>query len=214
VLPAPPPVPTHLPGSDTSRRRKGGDTKGSRAETDAALDVLLQEVRSLREGQAAIFSAVDALRRALSPDASGDFGGFREGDGPGLARIRAGQGKTVLIVDDDPQTREAAVGEFRQSGVPVRAYADGNAALTAIAAEKPDVIVLELGLAGDMGGKDLVNMIKATMEWVDIPIVLWTREPVSTQKEARQIHGADEVVPKSDGSAALVARVINAFRRS
>jgi DNA-binding response OmpR family regulator len=52
------------------------------------------------------------------------------------------------------------------------------------------------------------------MEWVDIPIVLWTREAVSTQKEARLVHGADEVVSKSDGPAALVARVINAFRRS
>ena len=65
-----------------------------------------------------------------------------------------------------------------------------------------------------MGGKDLVNMIKATMEWVDIPIVLWTREPVASQKEARQIHGADEVVPKSGGAAALVARVITVFRRA
>ena len=56
------------------------------------------------------------------------------------------------------------------------------------------MIVLELGLGGDMAGKDVINMIKATMEWVDIPIVLWTREPVQSQKEARQIHGADEVV--------------------
>jgi DNA-binding response OmpR family regulator len=56
-------------------------------------------------------------------------------------------------------------------------------------------------------------MIKATMEWVDIPIILWTREAVPSQKEARQIHGADEVVPKSGGPAALVARVITLFRR-
>jgi DNA-binding response OmpR family regulator len=65
-----------------------------------------------------------------------------------------------------------------------------------------------------MGGKDLVNMIKATMEWVDIPIVLWTREDVASQREARQIHGADEVVLKSGGPAALAARVITVFRRA
>jgi len=51
------------------------------------------------------------------------------------------------------------------------------------------------------------------MEWVDIPIILWTREPVTNQMEARQIHGADEVVPKSGGSQALLARVITVFRR-
>ena len=94
-----------------------------------------------------------------------------------------------------------------------RAYAEGNAAVSAIAEEKPDVIALELGVGGAMAGKDLVNMIKATMEWVDIPIVLWTREAVTTQKEARQIHGADEVVPKSGGPAALLACVIGVFRR-
>ena len=118
-----------------------------------------------------------------------------------------------MLVDDDPQTREAAVAELQHAEVPVRAFDDGNAALSAIAEEKPDVIVLELATGGDMGGKDLVNFVKATMEWVDIPIILWTREPVASQKEARQIHGADEVVPKSGGAAALVARVITVFRR-
>jgi len=55
-------------------------------------------------------------------------------------------------------------------------------------------------------------MIKATMEWVDVPIILWTREAVSTQKEARQEHGADELVTKVSGAGALVTRVITVFR--
>jgi DNA-binding response OmpR family regulator len=63
-----------------------------------------------------------------------------------------------------------------------------------------------------MGGKDVINMIKATMEWVDVPIILWTREAVSTQKEARQEHGADELVTKVSGAGALVTRVITVFR--
>jgi DNA-binding response OmpR family regulator len=98
--------------------------------------------------------------------------------------------------------------------VPVRAFATGNAAVREIANEKPDVIVIELGIAGDMAGKDVINMIKATMEWVDIPIVLYTREAVDSQKEARQIHGADEIVKKSSGAEALVACVITLFRRA
>jgi hypothetical protein len=65
-----------------------------------------------------------------------------------------------------------------------------------------------------MAGKDVVNVIKATMEWVDIPIVLYTRLPIPSQKEARQIHGADELVAKSpNGVEALVMRVISLFRR-
>ena len=118
-----------------------------------------------------------------------------------------------MVLDDDDETRQAAVAELERADIPVRAFTDGNKALGSIAEDKPDVIVLELAVGGDLGGKDLVNMIKATMEWVDIPIVLWTREAISNQKEARQVHGADEVVSKSQGAAALVARVITVFRR-
>jgi DNA-binding response OmpR family regulator len=133
---------------------------------------------------------------------------------PVLQPVRSRRRKTVLLIDDDPETRDAAVAELEQADIPVRATGEGNQALRLIAAEKPDVIALELALGGDMGGKDLVNMVKATMEWIDIPIVLWTREPVGTQKEARLSHGADELVQKESGTAALASRVITLFRRA
>jgi DNA-binding response OmpR family regulator len=64
-----------------------------------------------------------------------------------------------------------------------------------------------------MAGKDVINMIKATMEWVDVPIILYTRLPIESQREARQIHGADEFVLKASGPEMLVARVITVFRK-
>lgn len=133
---------------------------------------------------------------------------------PGPPPLRSRRRKTVLLIDDDAATRQAALEALTQAEVPTRAFADGASAVSGIAAEKPDVIVLELGLTGSMAGRDVVNVIKSTMEWVDIPIVLYTREPVASQKEARQLHGADEVVCKGPGSpAALVQRVIATFRR-
>ena len=223
-------APTAQPApADTAPRpvgRKGEAEARARADADedakdedrAALAVLLSEVRVVRETQDLILEALEDLRRtvvappARAADELAEPAVARTA-GPGLSPIRARRRKTVVLVDDDPQTRAAAVAELQHAEVPVRAFDDGNAALSAIAEEKPDVIVLELGTGGDMGGKDLVNFVKATMEWVDIPIILWTREPVASQKEARQIHGADEVVPKSGGAAALVARVITVFRR-
>ncbi len=126
--------------------------------------------------------------------------GSASGDVPASRPSATGRARPSSSSTTTRRRATAAVAELLHADVPVRAFDDGNAALSAIAEEKPDVIVLELGLGGEMGGKDLVNMIKATMEWVDIPIVLWTREAVSNQKEARQIHGADEVVPKSGGA--------------
>jgi hypothetical protein len=86
--------------------------------------------------------------------------------------VRTRRNKSVLIIDDDARTREEAVAALDQAQIPVRTVADGSAGLAAIASERPDVIVLELDMRGSMAGKDVVNMIKATMEWVDIPIFL------------------------------------------
>lgn len=192
-------TPAPEPHEDPPARPESGGTA-------ATLEEILRELQMLRATQLQILDLVGrgkSLTRTaeLSPD-----------DTQILSPIRVRRQKTVLLVDDDPKTREAAEKELKQADVPVRSVDEGNAALAAIAEEKPDVIILELGLGGDMGGKDVINMIKATMEWVDVPIILWTREAVSTQKEARQEHGADEIVNKSSGPGALVTRVITVFR--
>jgi CheY-like chemotaxis protein len=171
------------------------------------LEALPAELVALRAVQEEILGL---LRRG---DAAPAAGGEAE-EGPVLSPVRSRRRKSVIVVDDDHATRDAAVAALQQAAVPVRAVGDGHEALAAIAAEKPDVIAIEIGLAGEMGGKDVINMIKATMEWVDIPIVLWTREEIASQREARQIHGADELVQKASGPEALVANVITLFRRA
>jgi DNA-binding response OmpR family regulator len=171
----------------------------------------MAELEALRQVQEEILD----LLRTLSAR-----GGEREGepttleDEPAnLPPVRTRRRKSVLIMDDDPSTLEAAVAMLEQAEVPVRAVSDGQKGVEAIAEDKPDVIVLELGIRGAMAGKDVINMIKATMEWVDIPILLYTRLPVESQKEARLLHGADDLIPKSSGPANLVSRVITLFRR-
>lgn len=180
----------------------------------ASLDDLMGELKALRGLQLEILSMLKAMASVGSPaaepasDADDSFGA------PSPPPVRSRKRKTVLVIDDDEQTRKAAVAALEQAEVPVRAVAEGNSGLQAMAAERPDVVVLELGVGGRMAGKDVVNMIKATMEWVDIPIVLYTRLTVENQKEARITHGADELVPKGAGAPeALVARVIALFRR-
>jgi CheY-like chemotaxis protein len=195
-----PPTPAALVGVGRARREAAPPTA-------APIEQVLHEIQALRELQERMLAMLqDALAAPVARASADD-------EGTGLSPIRAPRRKGVVLVDDDPATREAAVRELQQADVPVRAFADGNDALRAIAEDKPDLVALELGVSGHMAGKDVINVIKATMEWVDVPIILWTREPVASQKEARVVHGADEVVPKSAGAAALVARVITVFRR-
>jgi len=201
--------PTHASQFGLPRPAASG---GGTAVADT-LAQLVREVRALRAGQEQILALLSrGVGTAPPPVAFESFDAADAADA--LSPIRASRRKSVLLVDDDPVSRGAAVAELQQADVPVRAFDNGSAALSGIAEEKPDLIVLELALGGEMGGKDLINVIKATMEWVDVPVVLWTREPISNQKEARQIHGADEIVPKSAGAGALLARVITIFRRT
>jgi CheY-like chemotaxis protein len=95
----------------------------------------------------------------------------------------------------------------------VRSVSEGRAALAAIAEDRPDVIVMELDIEGSMAGRDVINMVKATMAWVDIPLILYTRAPITSQREARTVHGADDFVSKQDGTEPLLARVVTMFRR-
>ena len=179
----------------------------------ASLDDVLGEVKAVRGLQVEILSMLKAMASVTS-GASGPPPETDDPYAPPVPAVRTRRRKTVLVIDDDAETRAAAVAALEQAEVPVRTAADGTSGLEAMAAERPDVVVLELGMAGRMAGKDVVNMIKATMDWVDIPIVLYTRVAVDGQKETRLVHGADELVPKAPGAPeALVARVIALFRR-
>jgi CheY-like chemotaxis protein len=202
------------------KAERGRPSEASEPSTGPAADSVtlaqvLREVQALRATQERILALLER-QPVARPLPDGESGGMAIDDSTpmSLSPIRLGRRRSVLLLDDDALTREAAVEELHKAEVPVRAYDDGHAALAGMAQERPDVIVIELGIGGDLAARDVINMIKATMEWVDIPVVLWTREAVANQREARQIHGADEIVPKAGGAQALVACVISLFRRS
>ena len=224
----PRPVPSKTKGA-TAPRRIGDDTTrvkpmaaaapaatpfnappSNAPATAAAVEALLAEVRAVRKCQDEILEILHSRALPRMGEASmGDFDTPQE-----IAPVRTSRRKSVLLVDDDEATRLALVETLTAGEVPLRTVNDGNRALAMIAEDKPDVIVLELGIGGAMAGKDVVNMIKATMEWVDIPIILYTRVPMEGQKEARQVHGADDFVAKGPGGPeAVLAKSIAFFRK-
>lgn len=217
----PSPRPAPRPVADDTHRVMRSPREVSRASEDTArvavadgptLETLMAEVRALRRNQDEIL----ALLRA------GEFGNGGERPSLDVAHelglpippaVRARQRKTVLLVDDDPETRLQTEHALDSAEIPFRSVPDGRSALAAIADDKPDVIVMELDIAGTMAGKDVINLIKATMQWVDVPIVLYTRAPITSQREARTVHGADDFVSKQDGPEPMLARVVTQFRR-
>ncbi|HEV8253953.1 MAG TPA: response regulator [Vicinamibacteria bacterium] len=180
----------------------------------ASFERVLSELAAIRRTQDEILGLLRSRPAAERGGGAASADDSFMGGLPAVAQPRDPKRKNVLVVDDDSRTLSPAVEALQQMGLTVRAVQEGNASLAAIAEQKPDVIVMELAVAGAMGGKDVINMIKATMEWVDIPIILHTRVAVENQKEARTVHGADDLVLKSPDSAqTLATRVAGLLRK-
>ena len=117
-------------------------------------------------------------------------------------------GRSLLIVDDDPAVAEATRKACAALGfVPVVVDAV-RPALDAISKERPALLILEPLLAGELSGRDLVNYVKSTMEWIEIPILIHTRAAVANHDQARTDFGADDYVIKANGSVDVVAKKI------
>jgi CheY-like chemotaxis protein len=172
------------------------------------LEAVLAELKAIRRSQDRI---LDLLTSAPHP--AGALGGAAR-PSPASAAVRTQRRKTVLIIDDDLPSRGELVTALQEAEVPVREAGSGNEGLTLIAQERPDVIVIEADLGGDMSSQDTITLIKATMEWIDIPILLYTRHPIADDDEARTSYAADGFVIKAQGAAAtLVNRIVAHFRR-
>jgi CheY-like chemotaxis protein len=110
----------------------------------------------------------------------------------------------VLIVDDDPDIRDA-VGEcLRYEGYDVHAAADGRDALDRLEfGLKPDVILLDL-MMPVLNGFDVLQALQSRPEWKSIPVVV-----VSANRgyDAEDLSGAVSILRKPVNADHLIAAV-------
>lgn len=118
------------------------------------------------------------------------------------------QAVRVLVVDDEPQIRRLLRVSLGAQGYQIHEAATGNDAITMTATERPDVILLDLGLP-DIDGLDVIKRIR---EWSSTPIVVLSVREQEEQKVAAFNLGADDYVTKPFGMAELLARVRAALR--
>ncbi len=114
----------------------------------------------------------------------------------------------VLVVDDEPPIRKLLRMGLATQGYEVLEAANGKAALD-IAGDKPDLIILDLGLP-DLNGLDLLRMLRERDEAVPI-VVLSSREDEAAKVQALDL-GADDYVTKPFGMDELLARMRAALR--
>jgi two-component system KDP operon response regulator KdpE len=115
----------------------------------------------------------------------------------------------VLLIEDDPPIRRLLRTSLGANGFEVIEAASGQDGLHAIRAQKPELVVLDLGLP-DMDGLDVIRSIRGSGDKTPI-IVLSSRGEEGVKVEALDL-GADDYVIKPFGMAELIARIRTALR--
>ena len=94
---------------------------------------------------------------------------------------------SVLIVDDELDSRELLAKFLRKSGLIVHTAPNGAEALKAVIDRVPDVIILDV-MMPNMNGVELMQVLRSYMRWQSIPVILVTAYPTGPHIEsARQL---------------------------
>jgi DNA-binding response OmpR family regulator len=117
---------------------------------------------------------------------------------------------TVLLVEDDHVVRGAMLRSLTDRGHTVHAVASALDALRRVAAETPDLVVLDLGLP-DLDGADALRMLRGI---TDVPIIIATARDDEGEIVRLLRAGADDYMVKPFTGAHLDARVTSVLRRA
>ena len=117
--------------------------------------------------------------------------------------------KTILIVDDEPKIVQLVRDYLERAGFRVLTASNGKAALALAHSEKPDLVILDLGLP-EMDGLDVTRTLRKAS---NVPILMLTARSEETDKLIGLELGADDYITKPFSPRELVARVRVVFRR-
>jgi DNA-binding response OmpR family regulator len=117
--------------------------------------------------------------------------------------------KRILVVDDELKIVELVSDYLKRSGYEVLTAHDGESALQKVQREKPDLIILDLGLP-IIDGLDVTRSIRQSSV---APIIMLTARSDESDKLIGLELGADDYITKPFSPKELVARVRAVFRR-
>jgi len=117
--------------------------------------------------------------------------------------------RKILVVDDETKIVQLARDYLEHAGFAVVTASTGPTAVAAARAEKPDLVVLDLGLP-ELDGLDVTRTLRRDS---NVPIIMLTARAEESDKLIGLELGADDYVTKPFSPKELVARVRALFRR-
>ncbi len=116
----------------------------------------------------------------------------------------------ILVVDDDPSTRDLLRGMLERAGHEVREAEDGRAGLRDLYAATPDLVILDVNMP-QLDGWATLERIR---DLSDVPVLMLTAREAELERVRGLQGGADDYVVKPFGHQEIVARVQALLRRA
>lgn len=129
---------------------------------------------------------------------------MREDDG-------VSENAVIVVVEDDPNIADLVELYLRRDGYRPYQASTGERALEVIAERRPTLIILDVGLPGDLDGLDICRAVRAES---DAPIIFLTARDDEIDRVLGLELGADDYVTKPFSPRELVARVKAILRRT
>ncbi len=105
--------------------------------------------------------------------------------------------QTILLVEDDDDTREMIGTMLRKVGWHVIMAENGRVALEQLAEHSVHLILCDL-MMPEMDGFELIDFLKQTTEWRDVPVVVLTAKDLSQEERAHLNHRVTKVFQKGN----------------
>jgi len=117
----------------------------------------------------------------------------------------------VMVVEDDPAIAQMVSLQLELSGYRTHVERDGLAALDAIRRDRPDVILLDIGLPG-LDGIQVCRRLRSEDDWT--PILFVTARDDEVDRVVGLELGADDYVTKPFSPREVIARIGSVLRRT
>ena len=116
--------------------------------------------------------------------------------------VPAMQNKTILIADDNTFIRRLVSVALQPLGCTLIEAVDGEDTLRAIAAQRPDLVLLDLVMP-KLSGFEVLEIIRATPETADLTVIMLTTAAAASDLAEGRQHGVAAYIVKPFKSAEL-----------
>ena len=117
----------------------------------------------------------------------------------------------LLLVDDETAITDRLAPFLSRAGFEVQVASDGEAAIQAVLAAAPDLIILDV-LMPRLDGREVLRRLRNRGDWT--PIILLTQVGESAERAMALTEGADDYINKPFDPNELVARIKTVLRRA